>query len=472
MIGGMGAIITGGLCLAFVLVLSLWQIVMHLRNYAEPMFQRYILRIIFIVPVTTITSYCSLLFPAESIWFDTVRQWYEAWVIYNFTCLLLAYVGGPGAVELKLDGKHIRRSCLMGTCCFSPDMLVVNGRYVRMCKRWTLQFVYAITPLSVLTVVLFEKGLYVEGDWSFTGSYLYITLLYNVSYGIALSALFYFYYGTQELLAPYHPVLKFIVIKGVVFLTFWQGILCSILHGVGVIGSAEDAKALQNFLILLEMVVAAVLMTQAFPYKEYAVAGGRQGLRGGDLRHAVSIHDVVTDTYHSFAPAYHDYVLYSDGAARNAADSGAGSTSAGGASKQVRKSFRARTFLMMGKESSSQLQGQSIDLMKDMEMGVHGGGAAAEGAAPPAGAVPANLSPVAENGDPFACSSDEEGAGRSARRASGMEIASPEGSAEGSGAGGNSGVEALAEGGLAAAKKTWVHIELNDSVEEGSDKAD
>eukprot|EP00873_Tetraselmis_striata_P045155 jgi/Tetstr1/465419/TSEL_010103.t1 len=126
----------------------------------------------------------------------------------------------------------------------------------------------------------------------------------------------------------------------------------------------------------------------------------------------------------------------------------------------------------MGKESSSQLQGQSIDLMKDMEMGVHGGGAAAEGAAPPAGAAPANLSPVAENGDPFARSSDEEGAGRSARRASGMEIASPEGSAEGSGAGGNSGVEALAEGGLAAAKKTWVHIELNDSVEEGSDKAD
>lgn len=29
-----------------------------------------------------------------------------------------------------------------------------------------------------------------------------------------------------------------------------------------------------------------------------------------NMRHVISIHDVVSDTLHQFAPTYHDYVLY------------------------------------------------------------------------------------------------------------------------------------------------------------------
>mmetsp|Transcript_28417 Transcript_28417/g.67650 ORF Transcript_28417/g.67650 Transcript_28417/m.67650 type:complete len:344 (+) Transcript_28417:310-1341(+) len=251
----------------------------------------------------------------------------------------------------------------MCTCCVSPRRLVVNGLYVKTCKQLTLQFVYVITPLSIITVILFERGLYMEGDWKLSSSYLYVQILYNISYGLALSALFFFYYGTKELLQPFNPVLKFVTIKGVVFLTFWQGILCSMLYGFGVLRSPDAATALQDFLILLEMVAAAAMMYYAFPWWEYQVVSGRRGcLRTGDIRHAVSIHDVVSDTFHTFAPAYHDYVLYSDGTAKSpkaGEEKGA---------RHVRKSFRARTFLMMGQESSSQLQGQSIDLMRDVEM--------------------------------------------------------------------------------------------------------
>ena len=32
-----------------------------------------------------------------------------------------------------------------------------------------------------------------------------------------------------------------------------------------------------------------------------------------NMRHVISIHDVVSDTMHQFAPTYHDYVLYSNG---------------------------------------------------------------------------------------------------------------------------------------------------------------
>ena len=52
--------------------------------------------------------------------------------------------------------------------------------------------------------------------------YLWITIIYNITYTMALYALVLFYMGTHELLAPFNPLLKFTVVKMVVFLTFWQ----------------------------------------------------------------------------------------------------------------------------------------------------------------------------------------------------------------------------------------------------------
>lgn len=43
---------------------------------------------------------------------------YEAWVIYNFLSLCLAWVGGPGAVVLSLSGRSLKPSWYLMTCCF------------------------------------------------------------------------------------------------------------------------------------------------------------------------------------------------------------------------------------------------------------------------------------------------------------------------------------------------------------------
>lgn len=51
------------------------QIIQHLRNYTEPMFQRYIVRIIFMVPVYGICSFASLMAENASIYIGTIRDW-------------------------------------------------------------------------------------------------------------------------------------------------------------------------------------------------------------------------------------------------------------------------------------------------------------------------------------------------------------------------------------------------------------
>ena len=45
------AIAIAFLCTGTAVAIATWQIVMHLRNYTEPTYQRYIVRIIFMVPV-------------------------------------------------------------------------------------------------------------------------------------------------------------------------------------------------------------------------------------------------------------------------------------------------------------------------------------------------------------------------------------------------------------------------------------
>jgi len=58
---------------------------------------------------------------------------------------------------------------------------------------------------------------------SVMSSYLYITIIYNVSISLALYALFMFYCATKVQLQPFDPVLKFLTVKSVVFLSYWQG---------------------------------------------------------------------------------------------------------------------------------------------------------------------------------------------------------------------------------------------------------
>ena len=85
-------------------------------------------------------------------------------MIYNFMSLCLAYVGGPGAVEVKMHGFLLLPSWAAGTCCMPP--MPVNGRFVRYTKQMALQFVLVKPILAVLTLVLYSTGHYSEGNWA------------------------------------------------------------------------------------------------------------------------------------------------------------------------------------------------------------------------------------------------------------------------------------------------------------------
>ncbi|KAK9086071.1 hypothetical protein Sjap_026482 [Stephania japonica] len=326
--GGGGGVIMAFPCTIGAVAVALYLIYNHLLNYTEPVYQRYIVRIIFMVPigivemgfgngglpiwilwVHAVMSFLALVLNKSSIYFNSIREVYEAWVIYNFLSLCLAWVGGPGAVVLSLSGRVLNPSVCLMTCCFPP--IPLDGRFIRRCKQGALQFVILKPILVVVTFILHAKGKYQDGNFSIRQAYLYITILYTVSYTIALYALALFYVACKDLLRPFNPVPKFLMIKSVVFLTYWQGVLFFLAARSGFMKNAEEAARVQNLIICIEMLIAALGHLYAFPYKEYANANiGALSSLTGRVAHALKFNDFYDDTFHQFAPTYHDYVLY------------------------------------------------------------------------------------------------------------------------------------------------------------------
>ena len=259
--------------------------------------------------------------------------------------LCLAYVGGPGRVEVACAGTVLAPSLARCTCCLASTP--VNGAFVRRCKRGALQYVLLKPALAIITVVLAARGLWREGTWSPGGGYFWVQLSANATATVALYSLALFYFGAHDLLAPHSPVLKFLAVKAIVFATFWQGVAISAALAAGGLASPDDGKALQDGLLCVEMLPAAVAMAAAFPAKEYHTGGGPSaGLDAAAVSHAISIRDVVADTVHQFAPAYHDYVLYDGG-------DGGGGGGGGGRGKGTPRTARAATFIAVGRETAT-----------------------------------------------------------------------------------------------------------------------
>lgn len=75
------------------IIVSLFLMFMHATHYSRPTEQRHILRILFMVPIYAMVSFLSIVFYYHSVYYEVLRDCYEAFAIASFFNLLCSFIG-------------------------------------------------------------------------------------------------------------------------------------------------------------------------------------------------------------------------------------------------------------------------------------------------------------------------------------------------------------------------------------------
>eukprot|EP00551_Chaetoceros_affinis_P006853 CAMPEP_0203677598 /NCGR_PEP_ID=MMETSP0090-20130426/28751_1 /ASSEMBLY_ACC=CAM_ASM_001088 /TAXON_ID=426623 /ORGANISM="Chaetoceros affinis, Strain CCMP159" /LENGTH=492 /DNA_ID=CAMNT_0050544531 /DNA_START=65 /DNA_END=1543 /DNA_ORIENTATION=+ len=282
--------------LAFVLTtvaMSTCLIYNHLTNWYMPDVQKYVVRILWMVPIYSVQSWLSLRFHDGRIYIDLLRDLYEAYVIQSFLYYLMELLGGEDTLVRILEDKDQHYGDHPGIPKWLLPPWQMGFQFMIGCKHGVLQYVVLKSLATVATAILEPIGLFGEGEFDLTKGYVYISFVINLSQMWALYCLVKFYHATSENLCKpvnWHPLGKFLCIKGVVFFTWWQGVLIAVLKDKGLISDIGDwakedvANGLQDYLICVEMFCFAIAHAFTFTHKEYLPnrSSSNDGGQGGN----------------------------------------------------------------------------------------------------------------------------------------------------------------------------------------------
>jgi hypothetical protein len=268
--------IIAGTLSGLAILLSIFLIYKHLRNYTNPDLQRYIVRILIMVPVYATDSFLSLRFVNQALWWDLARDCYEAYCIYCFFSLMVTFVtieSLPMTLEEVLEKKEPVRHPFPFGRILPP--VKPGGKFLLWCYRLILQYVFVKPFISILSASWTAFSLYGPSHTTPGGWYLSLTLVENSSVVVAMYFLVLFYVVTSEELQPFSPMGKFLCVKAIIFFSFWQGVAIIVLqhfHLIPAIGTWTEnnvGDGLQDFLICVEMFIIAIIHHKVFPYAPF-----------------------------------------------------------------------------------------------------------------------------------------------------------------------------------------------------------
>ncbi|KAL7536523.1 hypothetical protein ACHAXR_007213 [Thalassiosira sp. AJA248-18] len=278
-------------------LVTMFHMTAHLRKMNQPFVQRKIMAILWMSPVYALTSFLSLVLPPSGEpYLGILKDFYESYVIYQFLSFLIAVLGrGDRATvvrKLSQHADHLKRPYRCLNCLFHPhpedsDEAMANAVLLE-CQVLAMQFVFFRPATAIVSFIFEAVG---AGDSQSQWAYFYspqffVMMIENVSVFLAFSGLLKFYHAVRDDLAWCQPFAKFMTIKGVVFMTFWQGLAINIIFHAsesksGNASSDDDdstlnsssngysASSIQHILICMEMLFFSAAHWCVFPAEEW-----------------------------------------------------------------------------------------------------------------------------------------------------------------------------------------------------------
>jgi hypothetical protein len=339
-------------------LLTMFHMTQHLASYHEPVVQRKIITILWMSPIYGVTSFLSLVFPSADGYLAVIKDFYESYVIYTFLSFLIAVLGRGDRQQavnvLARHADHLDRptKCLRSFYHPPPETSdqAMASAVLLECQILAMQFVFVRPLTSILRFIAetLASEPDEDDDWSyFKSPNFYIAMVTNFSVFLAFTGLLKFYHAVRDDLRWCKPFAKFMTIKGIVFLTFWQGLLITIIvnlsydrerneslplagknqtsaqvpvNGTRTLSeeyveeadndhsAQEQAAQIQNFLICLEMLFFAIAHWCVFPAEEWApdYRPQRYAKPGIGLKDFASDISYMVSSTRAARKAYHD----------------------------------------------------------------------------------------------------------------------------------------------------------------------
>ncbi|KAK4251578.1 organic solute transporter Ostalpha-domain-containing protein [Corynascus novoguineensis] len=315
------ATVVAGVASLAATLLSIVSIWLQTKNYRKPLLQRYVVRILLMIPIYSVASWTSMVSETAADVLDPIRDIYEAFTIYTFFQLLINYLGGERALIIMTHGRE-PIDHLWPLNHVLPRVDISDPHTFLAIKRGILQYTWLKPFLALATIIMKATGTYQEGYIGLKSGYFWSGIIYNISVTVSLYSLGLFWVCMHNDLKPFRPVPKFLCVKLIIFASYWQGFFLSILVWLGAIpdqveGYTPDnlAAAIQDFLICIEMPGFAIAHWYAFSWHDFAdnrIASARMPVLYA-ARDAFGIRDLIQDSKETFSGDKYGYRIFDSG---------------------------------------------------------------------------------------------------------------------------------------------------------------
>lgn len=215
-------------------IIALFLIFKHATHYLRPWEQKHIIRILFMIPIYSTVSFLSFIFYRRAVYFQVLRDCYEAFAIASFFTLLCHYVA-PNLHEQKnyfrtltpinwFWGVFGLQKCTGGQN-KGPFRKPRSGlTWFNIIWIGVFQYCFIRVLFTIVSVTTEYNGLYCESSLSPAFAHIWTLAFQAAAVTIAMFCIVQFYLQLRGDLAAHRPFLKVLCIKLVIFFSFWQNV--------------------------------------------------------------------------------------------------------------------------------------------------------------------------------------------------------------------------------------------------------
>lgn len=240
------------------------------------------------IPIYSVVSFLNYMFYRKAVYFEVLRDCYEAFAISSFFALLCHYIA-PNLHDQKNYFRSVKpKNWFWGVFGFQ---YLTGGENKGMLRKprsgltwfnviWLGIFQYCFVRVffTIVSVVSEAFDRYCAASLSPAFAHIWVLAFESLSVTVAMFMVVQFYIQLKDDLVEHRPFLKVLSIKLVIFFSFWQTIVISLLSSdrgplkpTNTLAYQDIKIGIPSVMLCIEMAAFSVMHMFAYPWKPYRI---------------------------------------------------------------------------------------------------------------------------------------------------------------------------------------------------------